>query len=57
MKVLTPPPPPLIEMDPDIQFYSNSQYTHGAKYDYYFEDPFISKVVEKKHCNQLSFFH
>ena len=48
---------PLTEMDPDIQFYSNSQYTHGAKCDYYLEDQFISKVVEKKQCNQLSFFH
>ena len=47
---------PLTEMDPDIQFYSNSQYTHGAKCDYYLEDRFISKGVEKK-CNQLSFFH
>ena len=39
---------PLTEMDPDIQFYSNSQYTHGAKCDYYLEDRFISKGVEKK---------
>ena len=48
---------PLTEMDPDIQFYSNSHYTHGAKCDYYLEDQFISKVVGKKQCNQLSFFH
>ena len=25
---------PLTEMDPDIQNYSNSNYTHGAKCDY-----------------------
>ena len=48
---------PLTKMDPDIQFYSNSQYTHGAKCDYYLDDQFISKVVGKKQCNQLSFFH
>ena len=48
---------PLTEMDPDIQFYSNSQYTHGAKCDYYLEDQLISKVAGKEQCNQLSFFH
>ena len=48
---------PLTEMDPDIQYYSNSNYTQGAKCDYYLEDQFISKVVEQKNCNRLSFFH
>ena len=48
---------PLTEMDPDIQHYSNSNYTHGAKCDYYLEDQFILKVVEQKNCNRLSFFH
>ena len=47
---------PLTEMDPEIQYYLNSNYTHGAKCDYYLEDQFISKVVEKN-CNRLSFFH
>ena len=46
---------PLTEMDPDIQFYSNSQYTHGAKCDYYLEDQFISKVVEKKTMQSIIF--
>ena len=41
---------PLTEMDPDIQYYSNSNY-------YYLEDQFISKVAEQKNCNRLSFFH
>ena len=46
---------PLTEMDPVIQFYSNSQYTHGAKCDYYLEDQFISRVVEKNNAiNYLS---
>ena len=35
-------------MDPDIQYYSISNYTQGAKCDYYLEDQFISKVVEQK---------
>ena len=48
---------PLTEMDPDIQYYSNSYYTHGAKCDYYLEDQFISKVAGQKNCNLLSFLH
>ena len=48
---------PLTEMDPDFQYYSTSNHTHGAKCDYYLEDQFISKVVEQKNCNRLSFFH
>ena len=45
-------------MDPDIQYYSDSNYTNGAKCDYYLEDQFISNVVEQqKSCNRLSFFH
>ena len=39
---------PLTEMDPDIQYYSYSNYTHGAKCDYYLEDHFISKVAGQK---------
>ena len=46
---------PPTEMDPDIQFYSNSQYTHGAKCDYYLEDQLISKVVEKKTMHSIIF--
>ena len=40
----------LTKMDPAIQCYSNSNFTHGAKCDYYLEDQFISKVVEQKHA-------
>ena len=46
---------PLTEMDPDIKFYSNSQYTHGAKCDFYLEDQFISKVVGKKAMQSIIF--
>ena len=39
---------PFTEMDPNIHYYSNSNYTHGAKCDYYLEDQFISKGAEQK---------
>ena len=37
---------PMTEIDPDIQFYSNSQYTHDTNCDYFFEDTFI-KYLER----------
>ena len=47
---------PFIEMDPEIQFFSNSNYTLGAKCDYYLENHFCSKVVYQNIANRLSFF-
>ena len=49
---------PLIEIDPDMQFYLESNYIKNTKCDYYIEDKFvknISKIQEQKRV--LSMFH
>ena len=49
---------PLTEIDPDMQFYLESNYIKNTKCDYYIEDTFvknISKIQEQKRA--LSMFH
>ena len=52
---------PLTEIDPDIQFYLNSQQTYDAKCDYLFEESFkeyLSKNnIDKNRNVPLSLFH
>ena len=38
---------PLSETDPDVQFYSENHYIKSTSCDYYFEDEFNSKIVNK----------
>ena len=49
---------PLTEVDPDIQFYSNVEYTQSTKCDYNSESKFISIIAAKNEsARNLSFFH
>ena len=66
-KVLIPfeindtPEMPLYEIDPDIQFYSNSQYSSNTKCNYYFEDSFKEYLIKNdilpESKSPLSLFH
>ena len=35
------------EMDPDIQFYSSTQYALNTQCDYFIEDTFLKNITEK----------
>lgn len=49
---------PLTEKDPDFQFYSDIQYIHNTKCDYYFEDCFREKIASSgRDKDKMSFFH
>ena len=52
---------PMNEIDPDIQFYSNSQYTSNTKCNYYFEDSFKDCLRKNNIVSEsklpLSLFH
>ena len=49
---------PLTEMDPDMQFYSDSHYIQILNYDYYLEEKFIKEIQDySKKRNHLSLFH
>ena len=44
-RILTPP---FTEIDPDLQFYTESNYIHNMKCDYYLEDTFNDYFSESK---------
>ena len=49
---------PLPEIDPDMQFYSNSHYIQNLNCDYYLEETFAKEVEDCSATrNSLSFFH
>ena len=49
---------PLSEMDPDMQFYSDSHYIRNLHCDYYLEETFAKEVEDCSATrNNLSFFH
>ena len=39
---------PFTEIDPDLQFYTESNYIHNMKCDYYLEDTFNDYFSESK---------
>ena len=49
---------PFTEMDPDIQFYSNTHYALNTRCDYFIEDTFLTNIAGKnQYKNKLSLFH
>ena len=49
---------PFTEIDPDLQFYTESNYIHNMKCDYYLEDTFNDYFSESKTEDiGASFFH
>ena len=49
---------PLAEMDPDMQFYLESNYIKNTKRDYYIEDTFIETISNMEEDKRaLSMFH
>ena len=49
---------PFTEIDPDLQFYTESNYIHNMKCDYYLEDTFNDYFSESKTEDiSASFFH
>ena len=49
---------PLTEMDPDMQFYSDSHYIQNLNCDYYLEGKFIKEIEDySTKGNHLSLFH
>ena len=49
---------PFTEMDPDIQFYSNTHYSPNTQCEYFIEDTFLTNITEKnKFQNKLSLFY
>ena len=49
---------PLSEIDPDLQYYSESNYIQNMNCDYYFGDSFQNNISNNtNYCNKMSFFH
>ena len=49
---------PLIEMDPDMQFYLESKYIKNTKCDFYLEQTFVKNITKSEQQKQaLSMFH
>ena len=49
---------PLTEIDPDMQFYLESNYIKNTKCDYYIEDTFVKNISKiQKQKRALSMFH
>ena len=49
---------PLTEMDPDVQFYSDSHYIQNLNCDYYLEEKLIKEIEDySTKGNHLSLFH
>ena len=48
---------PLSEIDPDLQYYSESNYIQNMNCEYYFEDSFQNNISNNtNYCNKMSFF-
>ena len=49
---------PFTEMDPDIQFYSSTQYSLNTQCEYLIEDTFLTNITEKNQFqNKSSLLH
>ena len=49
---------PLSEIDPDLQYYSESNCIQNMDCDYYFEDSFQNNISNNTNCSsKMSFFH
>ena len=49
---------PLTEIDPDLQFYTESHYICSTKCEYYLEEQFVSEISENRKLEtQMSLFH
>ena len=49
---------PMIDIDPDFNFYKGTQYIRSTQCDYYLEDKFISEIsCNESLNNSLSLFH
>ena len=49
---------PLTEIDPDLQFYTESHYICSTKCEYHLEEQFVSEISENRKLEtQMSLFH